>query len=252
MNFKVEGSGESLVFIHGLSDSLLYWEFLASNLRSEYQVIRLDLPGHGESELGTDEISIELFSDDLKKLLSKLNIEKVHLVGFSLGGAVALDFAIRYSENVSSIVLMSSFSKSDEYLDDVFTQFKDALEAGFEEFYDLILPMVLCPDVIENNRKELKFIKDFASKTANTTAYIKAVDACRNFNVEKHLSKVNVPTLILAGEYDEISHLSSQRELHENINNSELKIFQNTKHNLLVGDNNTKILNILNDFYKSI
>ena len=40
MNYKLEGSGETLVFIHGLSDSLLYWEYLASNLKDQYQVLR--------------------------------------------------------------------------------------------------------------------------------------------------------------------------------------------------------------------
>jgi len=249
MNYKVEGTGESLVFIHGLSDSLLYWEFLASNLKNDYQVIRMDLRGHGESDIGKDKITVELLSNDLNDLLSELNIKKAHLIGFSLGGAVTLDFAINYPEKVSSIVLMSSFSNSDEYLTEVFTQLRNALGIGFEEFYDLILPMVLCPDVIEDNREELEALKNLASKTANTDAYIKATDACMDFNVENQLSKINIPTLILAGHYDNISLPDSQRKIHEKISNSKFVIFENTKHNLLVGKNNQKILDILKDFF---
>ena len=74
MNYKLEGSGETLVFIHGLSDSLLYWEYLASNLKDQYQVLRVDLRGHGESELKDDELTIGLFADDLHSLLRELNI----------------------------------------------------------------------------------------------------------------------------------------------------------------------------------
>ena len=70
MNYKVEGNGEPLLFIHGLSDSLLYWEFLAANLKGDYQIIRVDLKGHGESELGSDEITIDLYADDLINLLN--------------------------------------------------------------------------------------------------------------------------------------------------------------------------------------
>jgi 3-oxoadipate enol-lactonase len=144
---------------------------------------------------------------------------------------------------------MSSFSNSDEYLTEVFTQLRNALGISFEEFYDLILPMVLCPDVIEDNREELEALKKLASKTANTDAYIKATDACMDFNVENQLSKINIPTLILAGHYDNISLPDSQRKIHEKISNSKFVIFENTKHNLLVGKNNQKILDILKDFF---
>ena len=249
MNFKVEGNGRPLVFIHGLSDSLLYWEFLASYLKSDYQIIRMDLRGHGESYLGNDEVNIDLYVDDLKNLLDDINLDKVDLIGFSLGGAVALDFSLKYPENVSSLVLMSSFSKSDEYLTNIFTQFKDALKNSFEDFYDLILPMVLCPEVIDDNREALDQIREFASKTANTDAYIKAVDACMEFDVDDSLSKIEVPTLVMSGKYDEISLLTSQRQLQKKIKNSELIVFDNVKHNLLVGKNNERVLEVLEKFY---
>lgn len=249
MNFKIEGNGRPLVFIHGLSDSLLYWEFLASHLKRDYQIIRMDLRGHGESYLGNDEVNIDLYVSDLKNLLDDLNLDNVDLIGFSLGGAVALDFSLKYPENVSSLVLMSSFSKSDEYLTNIFTQFKDALKNSFEDFYDLILPMVLCPEVIDDNREALDQIREFASKTANTDAYIKAVDACMEFDVDDSLSKIEVPTLVMSGKYDEISLLTSQRQLQKKIKNSELIVFDNVKHNLLVGKNNERVLEVLEKFY---
>lgn len=249
MNFKIEGNGRPLVFIHGLSDSLLYWEFLASHLKRDYQIIRMDLRGHGESYLGNDEVNIDLYVSDLKNLLDDLNLGNVDLIGFSLGGAVALDFSLKYPENVSSLVLMSSFSKSDEYLTNIFTQFKDALKNSFEDFYDLILPMVLCPEVIDDNREALDQIREFASKTANTDAYIKAVDACMEFDVDDSLSKIEVPTLVMSGKYDEISLLSSQKTIQKKIKNSELIVFDNVKHNLLVGKNNERVLEVLEKFY---
>ena len=250
MNYKLEGSGETLVFIHGLSDSLLYWEYLASNLKDQYQVLRVDLRGHGESELKDDELTIGLFADDLHSLLRELNIGKVGLIGFSLGSAVALDFAIRYPQMVSSLVLMSSFYRADEHLENIFNQFKNALDKGFGDFYDLILPMVLCPDVINDNRKNLEVLKEFASLSANTQAYIQACDAGLDFDVEEKLSQIDVPTLILAGKYDEITVLESQKELQRKITNSKLIVFDDVKHNLLVGKNNEEILNILKKGYK--
>ena len=206
---------------------------------------KVDLRGHGESELKDDELTIGLFADDLHSLLRELNIGKVGLIGFSLGSAVALDFAIRYPQMVSSLVLMSSFYRVDEHLENIFNQFKNALDNGFGDFYDLILPMVLCPDVINDNLENLEALKEFALLSANTQAYIQACDAGLDFDVEDKLSQIDVPTLILAGKYDEITVLESQKELQRKITNSKLIVFDDVKHNLLVGKNNEKILNIL-------
>ena len=80
MNYKLEGSGETLVFIHGLSDNLLYWEFLANHLKGNYQILRIDLRGHGGSELGNDEITIDtyvLFLIHWVVLLHLISIENI-------------------------------------------------------------------------------------------------------------------------------------------------------------------------------
>jgi pimeloyl-ACP methyl ester carboxylesterase len=250
MNYKIEGNGETIAFIHGISDNLQYWEFLASNLKVDYQILRVDLRGHGESELGDDEITIDLYCSDLANLLDELNIDKLNLVGFSLGGAVALDFALKYPERLSSLVLMSSFSKTDEYSEKIIVQLRNALENGFEEFYDLILPKVLCEDVIDENRKELDALREIASQTADTQAYIKAFDACLDFDCDERLSEINIPSLVLAGKHDEIFNLEAQIELQGKIRKSRLIVFDNAKHNLLVGKNNLEILEILKDFIK--
>ena len=222
MNYKIEGKGDILLFIHGLSDNLLYWEVLDSHLKKYYQVIRVDLRGHGESELGIENISIDSYVEDLKYLLDELGIENINLIGFSLGGAVALEFTIKYPQFVDSLILMSTFFKADEYSKNIFNQFKNALDVGFEEFVDFMLPLVLCPNVIENHNEELEMLKLISSQSANVEAYTKAVDACLTFDVENELSSIDVSTLILAGQYDEIFPLKMQIEFQNKIKNSKL------------------------------
>lgn len=250
LNYVSEGEGKVILFIHGLSDNLMYWEVLTNSLKKDYNVIRVDLRGHGETPLGDDDVTIEIYADDVKKLLDELNIGKVNIVGFSLGGAVAQLFAVKYPEMLSSLVLMSTISKCDEYLKIEFAKFKSHLLNGFEDFYDYMIPKVLCPDVIENNKEELELLKQLAATSANVEAYIKAVEACLDFDVEDKLSEIDVSALILAGEYDDIFPLKYQKNLKDKIKNSELIVFPDTKHNLLVGKNNGEILNILNNFYK--
>lgn len=252
MNYKIEGSGETLVFIHGLSDSLVYWEILANSLKDDFQVLRIDLRGHGDSDLGNDDITLDVYVNDLFNLLTELNMDKVNLIGFSLGGAIALDFAVKYPQYVSSLVIMSSFAKTDNYLKNILNDFKMALKNSFEDFYDMILPKVLCPDVIEKNAEELELIKHVSAQNANVEGVIKALDVCLDIDIEDNLSEIDVPTLILAGKYDELSLLSFQESLHEKIVNSQMIVFDNVKHNLLVGKNNLEILIILKSFFKKI
>ena len=248
LNYKIENEGQTIVLIHGLSDNLEYWQPLTNRLKKKYRILRYDLRGHGKSESGNEKISMDTYTEDLLKLLDKLKIKKANLIGFSLGGAIALDFTTRHPERVSSLVLMSSFYKSDEYLTKIFTSLKKALKKGFPEFFDSILPMILCPETITEYEEELKMIKNSKEKTANTTAYIQAIDACINYNIEDKIENINVPTLILAGKYDEITLQSTQKALHNQIKNSKIVILDNVKHNLLVGENIDQISNIIENF----
>ncbi|RAP54110.1 MAG: hypothetical protein BZ137_04080 [Methanosphaera sp. rholeuAM130] len=249
INYKLEGKGKTLVFIHGLSDNMVYWQPLVNNLKNHYQILRYDLRGHGSSELGNEKISMDTYVNDLLFLLDKLKIKKVNLIGFSLGSAIALDFTINHPERVSSIVLISAFYKCDNHLSEVFTSLKNSLEKGFPDFFDTILPMVLCPDMIKDNENELNSLKYMASQTANIEAYINAVDVCLNFDVENKLQCIDVPSLIIASEHDDLTPASMQKELNEKLNDSKMILLDNVKHNVLLGENIDKIHNILMDFY---
>jgi len=249
INYTIEGNGKTLVFIHGLSDSLEYWQPLAGKLKECYRILRYDLRGHGFSESGDEKICMDDYVNDLLCLLDELEIAEADLVGFSLGGAIALDFALEYPERVSSIVLVSSFCKCDEHLSEVFGCLKAALERGFPNFFDAILPMVLCPDVIREYEEELEMLKSVASETADLDAYIDAVDVCLNFDVEDRLWELDVPVLIVTGRYDDLTPVSMQDRLHTKIKGSEMIVMDDVKHNVLVGQSIIGLSEALVDFY---
>ena len=82
-NYILEGHGEkTIVFIHGLSDSLEYWTKLSSRLCDDYQILRYDLRGHGKSKFSP--FTMDDLADDLYGLISRLGIKKVSLVGLSM------------------------------------------------------------------------------------------------------------------------------------------------------------------------
>ncbi|MBQ9026467.1 MAG: alpha/beta hydrolase, partial [Methanobrevibacter sp.] len=212
----------------------------------EYKILLYDIRGHGKSELG--DFSIDILVEDLHDLISKLSIKKASLVGFSLGGNVALGFALKYGEIVEKLVLMASFSQCDRQLEDKFIEFRDALDVSFEEFYDVIINYVLPEDILEKNREALNLIKHEQAKTANIEAIKCGVNMGFGFNCTDQLSHVNAPTLILAGRDDEIVSLDLAEILNENIKNSQLIVFDDTKHNLLIGRNISEILKLIRQF----
>lgn len=246
INYVFEGSGEkTIVFIHGLSDSLDYWRRLSLMLSDEYKVLIYDLRGHGESDLGNEEFSMDLLSDDLYNLFLKLNIKKASLIGLSLGGNIALTFTLKHPELVEKLVLMSTFSENDDNLESKFKEFKNAINISYETFFDAIVKYVIPQDVYDENREVLEIAKKMKAETANIKAIKNAIDIGAEFNVTGQLSKIDNETLILYGRDDEIISLNLVNILKDNIRNSKLVILDNTKHDLLIGDNIFEILKLI-------
>jgi pimeloyl-ACP methyl ester carboxylesterase len=106
LHYIVEGEGEPVVLIHGLyASARINWQMpgIVSLLARRYRVIALDMPGHGESDKPTDEgaYGLELV-EDVARLLDHLKIRKAHIVGYSMGGMIAVKFLARYQERVLS------------------------------------------------------------------------------------------------------------------------------------------------------
>lgn len=252
INYELEGEGKTIVFVHGLSDSLVYWKVLTETLKKDYQTLIFDLRGHGESSDDDRKTTIDLYQEDLYQLLKALNIENAVFAGLSLGGNVILDLAINHPEMVNGLIVMSSFPEHDEKLKEIFDDFEKAIDQGFVEFFDTILPYTLPDDLLEEHKELLENVKIEAAKTANIEGIRNGINAGYGFNLTDRLNEIKVPTLVIAGEEDNLTDLDIQKKISDNIKGSELIVLENTKHNILIGRNIEKVLNIINDFMKKI
>ena len=249
VNYIFEGSGDkTIVFIHGLADSLEYWMGLYSMLKNEDKILLYDVRGHCNSSLGENEFTMDLLAEDLHNLFLKLNIEKASLVGLSLGGNIALTFTLKYSEFVDKIILMSSYSENDDNLTSKLIEFKNTINISYEVFFDNMVKYVIPQEVYDENREVLEVVKNMKAETANIKAIENGIDVVINFNITDQLSKIENKTLILYGIDDDIVSLNLAQVLNNNIKNSELIIFDNTKHNLLIENNISKILKLIKEF----
>jgi len=103
LSYRVTGSGPPVVLLHGFGFDSRMWDEHVSRLSNRYAVVQYDLRGFGHSTAGRDSYS---HSDDLKALVDGLGLERVALVGLSVGGGAALNFSIQYPERVWALVVV--------------------------------------------------------------------------------------------------------------------------------------------------
>jgi pimeloyl-ACP methyl ester carboxylesterase len=104
------GQGAPAVLLHGGSLTARTWDYLAIALRSDFRLIALDMRGHGASDWA-DDYSIESYAADLMAVIDGLGIERARLVGMSLGGTVACEFALRHPDRTESLAMVDVTSR---------------------------------------------------------------------------------------------------------------------------------------------
>src|ERR1700733_7647377 len=110
IHYLIRGQGEPLLLIHGLGGSGADWALQVVELEKRFLVIVPDLPGSGRSPPPRDEYTIEGFAAALWSLLDHLGISRTNIIGFSMGGAVALEMAARRPSHVPRLGLINSLA----------------------------------------------------------------------------------------------------------------------------------------------
>jgi pimeloyl-ACP methyl ester carboxylesterase len=113
IQYTTNGKGPCIFLVHGFLESREIWDDFSKSLQKEFQVIALDLPGHGQSESVAENHSMKLMADVVKEVFLAENIEQAVIVGHSMGGYVALQFASENERFLRGIVLFHSHANAD-------------------------------------------------------------------------------------------------------------------------------------------
>ena len=216
-----------IVFIHGVGLTHEIWQPQLDFFK-EYSTLSYDILGHGKTRLEKKEISFDDFSDQLIKLIDELKIEKIHLVGFSIGSLIARNFATKFNNRLQSLILLGSIYKRSEeqqrIVNERFNQAKKELKLSKQA-----LTRWFTDEYLENNPNTYEKIVSILSAN-NMENFLKVYELFVVHKNDEDFKKITAKTLIMTGEFDIGSTVKMSEELNKIIKDSQMKIINNGKH----------------------
>ncbi len=244
IRYRCAGEGNNIVLlVHGIGGYIEEWGKCFELISKKNRVAALDLIGHGLSDKPDIRYSIDLLTDNLKSFIHFLNTGKVHLVGFSLGGAVCLNLAVKYPELIKSITLINSAGKQ------VPIHVRLAVALKFIKQINIKISKRLLKITSRKSFYKKGLISDewidTAHKFINMDGSIRTIfsiihesldvfglkNEIRNNTIDK-LKEIKIPAFIICGNNDKVVPNINSRMLHEGIPGSRISVFNNCGHAL--------------------
>jgi pimeloyl-ACP methyl ester carboxylesterase len=231
LHYKDEGSGRALVLVHGFPESISIWEDFTRTLTRHFRVIRIDLPGHGQSAMLGDVHTMELMAEAVKTILDHANVASCVMIGHSMGGYVTLAFAEKYPAMLSGFGLFHSQASADTEEGMSNRERTIALiKENRENFLHFFIPNLFTE---ENRLKHAEAIEELQAQAGKVKpeSLIAAMEGMKQRKDRTHVLEASeVPVLFILGKQD-------SRMPYENImkqaalpNHSEILLLGNSAH----------------------
>jgi len=212
------GNSLPMVFIHGAGGSSQLWSEQLASFDHQYTSLALDLPGHGKSE-GSLLSSIGDMADFMNDFSGALGLEKFVLVGHSMGGAIAQEFALQYPEKLRGLVLISTGARLK-----VSQEILGTLAAGQMPFKDV--NHLYGSSTPDNKREEaLREMNE-----VSPAVYGADFEACNKFDRVVNVEKIKVSSLLIVGDEDVMTPIKYSQFLSSHLPNSQLRIIKGAGH----------------------
>lgn len=197
-----------------------------------FRVISYDLRGHGKSDVGDGQYTIELFVDDLISLLDYLKITKTILCGFSMGGYVALRAIERNLERFNALILCDTTSSADSNEAKLrrTSSIKLIKKDGVKPFAEGFLNAVFAEGSFSTKRNTVEEVRKMILSNSQVGICGALLAMAARTDTTEALSKINIPTLVLVGEHDPITPPSAAKVMHNRIQNSKMHVISGAAH----------------------
>jgi pimeloyl-ACP methyl ester carboxylesterase len=215
---------EVVLFIHGAGGGQYTWSYQKAFFEKRFNPIIIELPGHGASE-GEGEEEIGKYAEHIYSFLSALGLSKVFLVGHSMGGAITQTVALTHPEVVKGIVLVGTGARLKVLpliLNGIKTNFEETVRKITQFAYSRKTPSEMIDRGVTDMmrcRPEILY-GDFL--------------ACDRFDLTNEVEKIDLPTLILCGNEDELTPVKYSQFLHSRMKGSRLELLPGAGHMVMM------------------
>jgi 3-oxoadipate enol-lactonase len=234
INYAERGlpQGLPVMFVHGFPFDHTMWDPQMKALPNHFRAITYDVRGHGGSDVGDGQYTIEFFVDDLIALLDHLVIDKTVLCGLSMGGYIALRAIERHPERFKALVLCDTKSDADTNEGKIkrSTTLKSVKSEGVAVFADDFVKAIFAPETFQNHPEVIETIKQTIRANSPIGISGAALALAARTDTTGVLTKIQVPTLILVGEHDKLTPPSASEFMQKQIAGSELHIISKAGH----------------------
>jgi len=234
INYQVKGEGEPIVLIHGGSASILHWLYQVPELSKHYKVIVYDVRGHGKTDKPKQAYSIEIFSEDLNELLNKLEVDKAHIIGHSLGGMIAQKFAVGFPNRILSLALAATLCTISRRFETLLNNWiLIAEELGIEAIFSQFVLWSTNDAIYARNTDFIEILKaQYLKDNDQVHAFVSVLKAVKKFDMINQLQKIKKPTLVLVGRFDILTPPEYSKVIHNKIVNSDFLLLEDAAHTL--------------------
>lgn len=233
--YEVHGEGEPVIFLHGIMMSTLSWLAFIPELSRRFKLILVDFRDQGQSSRMKEEYGQDIHVGDIVSLLDELTLPKVHMMGLSYGGQVALRFALQHQRRIKSFCLFNTPNLISNHLREIGRAWETAaaLNDG-ERFFQLAIPFIYSEPFYEQN---LAFLmerqKMFKSLLTQEwfEGFIRLSKSVKDYSISREeLKTIQVPTLLVGADLDMVISSRSMKDIHESIPNCEFIMIPNAGH----------------------
>lgn len=229
LSYQKAGHGTPLTFVHGHTLDMQMWQPQFVSFEPDFEVLRYDMRGYGASSLPKSEDY--LHREDLKQLHDQLGRVSTHLVGLSLGGQVALEYAVHYPECVERLVLidpfLADFTFSEGWTQTIAQMIESGLAGDLGSARDIWLNSGLFTPALVNPASATALKESFERYSGWHFANPFHLPVAP---ISDRLKEITAPTLVLVGERDIEDFVNISGFLAENIPNARLEVIQGAGH----------------------
>jgi len=204
--YEEAGRGEPLVLIRGLGSDLQAWALQVPALAKHFRVITFDNRGAGRTSAPDKPYSIDGMAEDVAFLLTALKVEKASILGYSMGGMVAQEFALKHPDRVEKLILLATTAKPDGYTKAIVESFINIRRSNMsrEQQVRAQAPFVYTADLFNDSPRYERAIRATVDNpyAQQDHAFIRQAQAVLNFDASGRVSGIKAPTLIVTNPED--------------------------------------------------